>query len=107
MTRTFDRLSRELRRRVMLMVGRAVLTVVNDATKLQTVQVEGLPGEIIDACRAVPAFTASRPIRSPAPTRSCSSIGGIRQHPVVMVDDRRYRVTGPGGRRGVHLHGGG
>ena len=38
--RQFDLLSRELRRRVLLMVGRAVLAVVDDATPLQTVQVE-------------------------------------------------------------------
>ena len=48
MASAFQRLSQPLRNRVALMIGRAVLKVVNDETPLQTVQVEALPGEIID-----------------------------------------------------------
>ena len=40
----------------MLMLGRAVLTVVNDATALQTVQVVGLPDEIIDGAERFPGL---------------------------------------------------
>ena len=91
MTRTFDRLSRELRRRTLLMIGRAVLTVVNDATKLQTVQVEGLPGEIIDGAEKFGMYgITSHPL--PGADALVLAVGGMRQHPIVMVDDRRYRV---------------
>ena len=87
----FQIMSRELRRRVMLMVGRAVLTVVNDATPLQTVQVEGLPGEIIDGAERFQMYgLTSHPL--PGADALVLAVGGIRQHPVVLIDDRRHRV---------------
>ena len=90
MIRTFERLSRELRRRVMLMVGRAVLTVVNDDTPLQTVQVEALPGEIIDGAERfqIYGFT-SHP--KPGADALVLAVGGNRTHPVILIDDRRTR----------------
>ena len=91
MIRSFERLSRELRRRVMLMVGRAVLTVVNDETGLQLVQVEGLRGEVIDAAERFQIYgLTSHPL--PGADALVLSVGGIRQHPVVLIDDRRHRV---------------
>ena len=93
MIRTFERLSRELRRRVMLMIGRAVLTVVNDGTGLQTVQVEGLRGEVIDAAERLQLYgITSHPL--PGADALVMAVGGVRQHPVVLIDDRRHRVTG-------------
>ena len=91
MIRQFDRLSRELRRRVLLMVGRAVLAVVNDSTPLQTVQVEALPGEIIDGAEKFGMYgITSHPL--PGADALVLSVGGIRQHPVILIDDRRHRV---------------
>ena len=91
MTRAFDRLSRELRRRVQLMIGRAVLTVVNDSTPLQTVQVEALPGEIIDGAERFQMYGfTSHP--KPGADALVLSVGGIRQHPVILIDDRRRRM---------------
>ena len=91
MISTFERLSRELRRRVMLMVGRAVLTVVNDSTDLQTVQVEGLLGEVIDGAERMQMYGfTSHPLKGADVL--VLAVGGVRQHPVVLIDDRRHRV---------------
>ena len=88
---TFQSLSRELRRRVYLMVGRAVLTVVNDSTGLQTVQVEALRGEVIDGAERMQLYgITSHPLRGADVL--VLSVGGVRQHPVVLIDDRRHRV---------------
>ena len=93
MISNFERLSRELRRRVMLMVGRAVLTVVNDQTGLQTVQVEGLRGEVIDGAERMQIYgITSHPLKGADVL--VLSVGGVRQHPVVLIDDRRHRVKG-------------
>ena len=87
----FERLSRPLRRRVELMIGRAVLRVIDDSTPLQTVQVEALPGEVIDGAEkfGMYGFT-SHPL--PGADALVLSVGGIRQHPVILVDDRRHRM---------------
>ena len=91
MISTFNGLSRELRRRVMLMVGRAVLTVVDDSTGLQTVQVEALRGEIIDGAERLQLYgITSHPLKGADVL--VLSVGGVRQHPVVLIDDRRHRV---------------
>ena len=92
MISTFNGLSRELRRRVMLMVGRAVLTAVNDSTGLQTVQVEGLRGEVIDGAERMQLYgITSHPLKGADVL--VLSVGGVRQHPVVLIDDRRHRVA--------------
>ena len=44
----FNRLIQPFQRRIMLMIGRAVLTVVDADRKTQLIQVEALDGEIID-----------------------------------------------------------
>ena len=88
----FQILSRELRRRVMLMIGRAVLTVVDDTKRMQNVQVRGPAGGDHRRRRAVPACTdiTSHPL--PGADALVLAVGGIRQHPVILIDDRRYRV---------------
>ena len=99
----FQIMSRELRRRVMLMIGRAVLTVVNDATPLQTVQVEGLPGEIIDGAERFQIYgLTSHPL--PGADALVLAVGGVRQHPVILIDDRRHRVKGIGRGRGLLIY---
>ena len=91
MASAFQRLSQPLRNRVALMIGRAVLKVVNDETPLQTVQVEALPGEIIDGAERFQMYGfTSHPLEGA--DALVLAVGGIRQHPVVMVDDRRHRL---------------
>ena len=87
-------LLRELFRRVRLMVGRAVLTAVDDARQMQSVQVEGLRGEILDRAERFQQYGfSSHP--HPGAEALLLAVGGIRQHPIVAaIDDRRYRPTG-------------
>ena len=92
MTSTFNKLSQELRRRVMLMIGRAVLTVVDDSTGLQTVQIEALRGEVIDGAERMQLYgITSHPLKGADVT--LLAVSGMRQHPVVLIDDRRHRQT--------------
>ena len=83
-----------LSRRVKLAVGRAVLQLVDDARKLQSVQVVGLRGEVLDE---VERFQQYGFTSHPHPKAECVvlSVGGMRQHPIVIaIDDRRYRLIG-------------
>ena len=87
-------LLKPLRRLVALTVGRAVLNLVDDARKLQAVQVTALEREVLDDVERFQqyGFTAH-----PHPGAECVvlAVGGIRQHSIVIaVDDRRYRVVG-------------
>jgi len=93
MVRLYDRLSRELRRRVLLMVGRAVLTVVDDSTKLQTVQVQALAGEVLDGCERFQSYGFTSHPR-PGSDAVVLSVGGVREHPLILsVEDRERRLT--------------
>ena len=90
----FDRLIGPLRRRVLLMVGRAVLRVVDDSLKLQAVQVEGLPGEVLDGIERWQQYGFTS-VPHPGAEAIIAALGGQRQHSVVLaVEDRRYRVMG-------------
>ena len=58
---------------------------------LQTVQVVGLPDEIIDGAERFQMYgITSHPL--PGADALVLAVGGIRQHPVILIDDRRYRV---------------
>ena len=90
----FDRLIGPLRRRVLLMVGRAVVRVVDDSLKLQAVQVEALQGEVLDGIERWQEYGFSS-VPHPGAEAIVAALGGQRQHSVVLaVEDRRYRVTG-------------
>lgn len=87
-------LLRPLRVQLHNLVARAVVQVVNDSAKLQSVQLGVLDGEDIDdgerfqqyGFTSVPMPGAEAVVVFPA---------GDRGHPlVVAVDDRRYRLTG-------------
>ena len=83
-----------LRRRVLLMVGRAVLNLVNDTLKLQALQVTALNEEVIDDAERFQQYGFTS---HPHAGAECVvlSVGGIRQHPIIIaVEDRRYRVVG-------------
>lgn len=92
--RAVERLVAPLWRRTLLMVGRAVLRVVDDEAKLQAVQVEGLAGEVLDRAERFQGYGLSS---HPHPGAECVllAVGGQRQHPIVVaIDDRRHRPTG-------------
>ena len=90
----FDRLIGPLRRRVLLMIGRAVVRVVDDSLKLQAVQVEGLSGEVLDGIERWQQYGFTS-VPHPGAEAIIAALGGQRQHSVVLaVEDRRYRVMG-------------
>ncbi|MDX2094368.1 MAG: phage baseplate assembly protein V [Alphaproteobacteria bacterium] len=79
---------------VQLVIGRAVLSAVNDATKRQLVQFEALKGEIKDGVERMQQYGfSSVPLAGAQVLFVC--LGGNRDHPVVVsVDDPRFRKSG-------------
>jgi phage baseplate assembly protein V len=88
------RLLRPLAQRVQLMVGRAVLRLVNDATTMQSVQVSLLADELRDDVERFQNYGfTSVPFAGAEAVAVC--VAGSRDHVVVVaVDDRRYRLKG-------------
>jgi phage baseplate assembly protein V len=80
--------------RVRLMVGRAILGLVNDATKAQAVQVEMLDDEVQDNVERFQNYGfTSVPHKGAEAVVVC--VGGLRSHGIVIAtEDRRYRLTG-------------
>ena len=92
--RVFRRLIRPLESRVKLMIGRAVLHLVDDARKIQAAQIQAFAGEILDNVERFQQYGFSG---TPHPGAECVllSLGGMRQHPIIVaIDDRRFRPTG-------------
>ncbi len=83
-----------LNNRIRLAICRAVLRIANDATGLQTVQVEALKGDLRDdAIRMQDYGFTSHPL--PGSECVALSVGGVTSHTVVIrCDDRRYRIKG-------------
>jgi len=82
----------DIKHRVMLTVGRAVVTAVYDDKKIQEIQATILAGETRDKLERFQqyGFTSKPFVGAEAITLS---LGGIREHTVVIaVDDRRYRL---------------
>lgn len=81
-----------IRRRVRLMIGRAVLNSLNDAGGLQVIQVKLLAGETRDNVERMQnyGFTA---VPLPGAEGIMASVSGNRDHGVIIVmDDGRYRM---------------
>lgn len=89
-----ERLLWPLKRRILLLVGRAVLKLVDDSLKFQQVQVQGLRDETLDDVERFQNYGfTSHP--HPEAEVLLLSMGGMRSHSVaIAVDDRRYRVKG-------------
>jgi len=83
-----------LARRVRLMLGRAVVTVVKDALKLQGLQLTALSGETLDDVERFEDYgLTSKPLTGAEAV--IASLGGSRDHAIaVAVTDRRYRPRG-------------
>lgn len=86
-----------LARRIRLMAGRAVVSLIDDATKLQGVQVQLLEGEVRDEVERFQQYgLTSVPLAGAEGVYL--SLNGSRDHGVVIsVDDRRYRLAGLAG----------
>lgn len=85
---------RRLRTRVGMMVARAVIKTVDDTTKMQLVQASLLAGELRDKVEHFQPYG-----HTSVPFDGAEAViifaGGNREHGLcVVVDDRRYRLTG-------------
>lgn len=95
--RTVTRLVAPLKRRVLLMIGRAVIKLVDDAGGIQVVQLVGLDGEILDRVERFQEYGFTSVPHAGAEA-VLSAVGGDRSHGlVVAVEDRRYRLKGLAG----------
>ena len=91
--RHFNRLIEPFRRRLLLMVGRAVVLLINDKPKLQELQLGALASETLDGVERFQEYGfTSHPHKDAEAI--LLALGGMRSHSVVIaVDDRRYRLT--------------
>lgn len=89
-----QKLIQPLRNRVMLMVARGVIKLVNDKGGLQTLQLGLLEDELRDQVERVQDYGfTSNPL--PGAEAVTVFIGGNRDHGLTLkVDDRRYRLKG-------------
>lgn len=88
-----DRLLRPLRRGLAHLVSRAVVTLVNDAAKMQALQVKLLAEETLDGIEHwQPYGFTAHPL--PGAEALVLAVGGHRAHSVVVsCGDRRFRLT--------------
>ena len=79
-------------RRIRLMVARAVVRLIDDAARLQLLQVELLAGETRDKVERFQEYGfTSHPVKGAEVI--ALAVGGNRDHVVVIAaDDRRFRV---------------
>lgn len=93
MIRAINKITAPLARRVNLMVARGVLALVDDAAKMQGVQVTLLSGEVRDMERFQDYGLSSQP--HAGAEVAAVFVGGNRNHGLVLaIDDRRYRLKG-------------
>lgn len=80
--------------RVRLAIGRAVLGLVNDATRLQAVQVQVRADEVRDEAEHFQHYGFTS-VPLPGAEGVALAVGGSTDHIVVLnIDDRRYRARG-------------
>ncbi len=80
------------KRRIFLMVGRAIVKAVDDSKKIQNLQVDGLDEETLDLVERIQnyGFTSNPPKDSSEVVIVC--VGGNRSHPLaIAVDNREFR----------------
>lgn len=88
------RVMEPIARRVRLMVARAVIELVNDATRMQSVQVSLLSDELRDSVERFQEYGFTS-VPLPGAEGVALAVSGNRDHVVVVAtDDRRYRKLG-------------
>lgn len=94
MVRAVTRLMQPLQRRVLLMVGRAVIEAVNDQPGVQLVNHTALNGEVKDGDERFQEYGfTSKPFPGAEDIFIC--VGGNRDHAIVIAcEDKRYRLKG-------------
>jgi len=83
-----------LKRKVMLMISRAVIESVDDAAKMQLIKASLLADEVVDEVERFQNYGfTSKPF--PGAEALFVGIGGERENgAIIAVDDRRYRLAG-------------
>lgn len=83
-----------LEARIRLMLGRAIVRLIDDGAKAQAMQLELLSDEVQDGVERFQEYGfTSHPHPDAEAIVACP--GGLRSHAVVIaVEDRRYRLTG-------------
>lgn len=91
-----------IQHRVAMMIGRVVIAGVDDAPKMQQLQVELLADETIDGVEHVqPYGFAAHPF--PDAEGIGLAVGGLRSHLLVInAADRRYRIKLEQGEVAIH-----
>lgn len=90
----FSRLSAPLMRRIRFVIARGFVRMVNDALKMQNLQVSLLADETWDNVERLQEYGFTS---HPHPNAECIVVfpGGKRDHGIVIaVEDRRYRLKG-------------
>lgn len=94
LTRTIQKLTAPMQRRIRLMVGRAIIRLVNDAARVQEAQVTLLEDETRDGVERFQEYGFTS-VPLPGAEAIMVSVSGNRDHGVIIaVEDRRYRLTG-------------
>lgn len=97
MISAIEKLTEDMRNRVRLMVGRAVLSVISDSTAIQTAQARLLADEVQDDVERVQEYGFTS-VPQPGAEAVIAFVGGNRDHGLIIaVDDRRYRLKGLAG----------
>lgn len=94
MTREMSRLLDPLKRRVANMLARGVVALVNDDSKIQTMQATFLANETRDGIEHFQAYGLTA---NPHPGAEAIALflNGARDNPIIIcVDDKRYRLKG-------------
>jgi len=94
MINTINKMLDPIRRRVRLMISRAVLSAISDGAGIQIVQVKLLDGEVRDGVERFQNYAfSSVPLAGAEGIMAC--VSGNRDHGVLLAaDDRRYRPKG-------------
>ncbi|EGJ49056.1 phage baseplate assembly protein V [Desulfocurvibacter africanus] len=92
--RALGKLLGPIKRRISLMVTRAVVSLVDSEQAMQLLQIKGLADELLDDCEHFEAYGfTSNP--HPGAEGVALAAGGNRSHCIVVcVGDRRYRLKG-------------
>lgn len=94
MVRMFNKLIQPYARRIRLSVSRGIVRLVNDALKIQEVQISLLADETRDQVERFQNYGLTSVPLSGA-EGVFLSVGGSRDHGIVIaIDDRRYRLKG-------------
>ncbi|BEN05841.1 MULTISPECIES: phage baseplate assembly protein V [Serratia] len=100
---TFSRLTAPIMRRLRLMLGRAVVNIVNDGLKAQNLQITMMGDDVPDDVERLQNYgQISVPLAGAEAIIAC--IGAQSDHSIALVvEDRRYRPTGlPAGDTGIY-----